>query len=369
MRSSTGAHYIALDHVRALAAFLVVVWHFTHGPGGYPVRFDYVPWLFPLALLDEGHTGVALFMTLSGYLFAKLLDGTAIHYPAFLWNRVLRLFPLLLLVLAIVGAQIVWIGGSAAWYAGVLLKGLVVPAWPNGAWSITVELHYCVVLPLLLWMLRRSTWWLFMVVAVAIALRWMLQHEGWNVRFLAYWTIVGRIDQFVLGMLAYRFRPFLARQHAIAATTAVAFMVFYWYFDSRGGFTRAPSGALWNVLGTIEGAAYAIGIAWYDGSFAPAATGVSKFVGRLGEYSYSIYLLHYFVVFAFARFVDERVMDISNFYLALAWATAFFVLMYVPGSLSFRFVEAPFLRLRRRYVVGPRSTETTTPGSVAEGAS
>jgi len=28
-----------------------------------------------MALLDEGHTGVALFMTLSGYLFAKLLDG------------------------------------------------------------------------------------------------------------------------------------------------------------------------------------------------------------------------------------------------------------------------------------------------------
>src|SRR5271169_6463136 len=101
MRSSSGTHFIALDHVRALAAFMVFAWHFTHGLGGYPIPFDYVPALFPFSLLDEGHTGVALFMTLSGYLFAKLLDGKSINYLAFLWNRVLRLFPLLLVVILI----------------------------------------------------------------------------------------------------------------------------------------------------------------------------------------------------------------------------------------------------------------------------
>jgi len=30
-------------------------------------------------------------MTLSGYLFAKLLDGKRIKYGSFLWNRFLRL--------------------------------------------------------------------------------------------------------------------------------------------------------------------------------------------------------------------------------------------------------------------------------------
>lgn len=83
MRSSSGAHFIALDHVRALAAFIVFAWHFTHAANDYPVAFDYVPALFPFSILDEGHTGVALFMTLSGYLFAKLLDGKSIDYRAF----------------------------------------------------------------------------------------------------------------------------------------------------------------------------------------------------------------------------------------------------------------------------------------------
>src|SRR5262245_13547807 len=103
MKSSSGAHFIALDHIRALAAFFVVAWHFTHTRNGFPVPFSYVPAVFPLAILDEGHTGVALFMTLSGYLFAKLLDGKSIDYRAFIWNRALRLLPLLLVVIGIVG--------------------------------------------------------------------------------------------------------------------------------------------------------------------------------------------------------------------------------------------------------------------------
>ena len=39
-------------------------------------------------------------MTLSGYLFAKLTFGIPISYPRFLWNRLIRLAPLLLFVLA-----------------------------------------------------------------------------------------------------------------------------------------------------------------------------------------------------------------------------------------------------------------------------
>ena len=112
MRSSSGEHFIALDHVRALAAFMVFAWHFTHAENGYPVPFEYVPALFPFSLLDEGHTGVALFMTLSGYLFAKLLDGKSIDYKVFLWNRALRLFPLLVVVILIVGILRFMSGGS-----------------------------------------------------------------------------------------------------------------------------------------------------------------------------------------------------------------------------------------------------------------
>ena len=90
MKSTSGAHYVALDHIRAVAALLVFVWPFTHSTNGYPMLFEGPPFWGPLVLFDEGHVGVALFMTLSGYLSAKLLDGKKVIYHLFLWNRFLR---------------------------------------------------------------------------------------------------------------------------------------------------------------------------------------------------------------------------------------------------------------------------------------
>ena len=361
MKSSSGAHFIALDHIRALAALIVLTWHFIHAINGYPVTFDYVPAIFPLAVLDEGHTGVALFMTLSGYLFAKLLDGKSIDYRAFIWNRALRLLPLLIVVILLVGVQKFLNGESLVVYACSVVYGLWLPSLPNGGWSITVEFHYYLVLPLLLWMFSKSEMLPLSVVASAIFLRWFLYQQNGEVQSLAYATIIGRIDQFVLGMLAYHFRVHIARRHVLALLVITAFTAFYWFFNLQGGFFRNPSypspNPLWIFLPTIEGIAYAIGIAWYDNSFSHSQSGLSRFAGRLGEYSYSIYLLHFFVVFEAAKFVNEQIMSISNFYLACLWAVFFFVLMLLPGYVSFRFIEAPFLKLRKHYIKVPHSSE------------
>jgi peptidoglycan/LPS O-acetylase OafA/YrhL len=363
MRSSSGVHFIALDHVRALAAFMVFVWHFTHADNGYPVPFDNVPALFPFSVLDEGHTGVALFMTLSGYLFAKLLDGKSIDYKMFIWNRVLRLFPLLMVVILIVGITIFVRGESLSKYAYSIAKGVLFPYLPNGGWSITVEFHYYLILPLFLRILAKSKLLPLFIIIAAIALRLFLYHEIGEIQSLAFWTIIGRIDQFTLGMLVYQFRSHLAHKHFVAITTIIGFMMIYWYFDVQGGFYQnlsypSPS-PLWILLPTIEGIAYAISISWYDNSFFHSTSGVSKFIGRIGEFSYSIYLLHFFIVFHAARFVNEWIMDISNFYLACLWSIIFFVLMMIPGYISFHFIEAPFLKLRKHYVKVPHRSQET----------
>lgn len=353
MRSSTGQHYIALDHVRALAALLVFTWHFMHSNNGYPVPFVGAPTIFPLALFDEGHTGVALFMTLSGYLFAKLLDGKTIDFKAFFWNRALRLLPLLMLVCLCVGIQLYFRGADLQRYLLSLLKGLVLPTLPNGGWSITVEMHFYVLLPALLWLLGKSRFLPIVLVIAAILLRHVLHAYLGTVQMPAYLTLVGRIDQFVIGMLAFHFRGAFVGRHRIAIAIFIAFAAFYWYFDRLGGFYRFPSppspSALWIYLPTLEALAYGSLIAWYESSFAPAKTGISRFIGLAGEYSYSIYLLHFFVVFAAADFVDKHIMTISNFYVACAWSLVGFLLMMPIGYLSYRFVESPFLRLRRRY--------------------
>ncbi|MDP3813683.1 acyltransferase [Pseudomonas sp.] len=360
MKSSSGHHFVALDHIRALAALLVFTWHFIHaGRSGYPVPHEaFVSvFAFPLAIFDEGHVGVALFMTLSGYLFAKILDGKSIDYGSFLWNRFLRLAPLLVLVIAVVGLQRSLEGESIWTFMTTMMTGIVMPVWPNGGWSITVELHFYFSLPFLLFLIRRVWWAALLLVCVAIALRISIYIQSGEVQPAAYWTIIGRIDQFVLGMLAFHARLHLAGHHFRAISAITLFLVFYWGFSYAGGFHGMPSypspSAIWIILPTIEGLACAIAIAWYDGSFTPSRTGVSGLIGHVGQCSYSIYLLHVFVVYEAAWLVNERVMDISTLYPALGWAFLCFVALLPVAMLSFRFVERPFLLLRRNYVGVP----------------
>lgn len=300
MKSSSGVHFIALDHIRALAAFMVCTWHFTHGGGaiGYPVSFDYTPAVFPFALLNEGHTGVALFMTLSGYLFSKLLDGKSINYGVFLWNRAVRLLPLLVLVIVLVGLTKLARGEEVYRYVESVLKGIVYPTLPNGGWSITVEAHYYLVLPAFLWMLKKSRFLPLALIVLAILIRLALYAWKGEIQSLGYWTIIGRVDQFALGMIAYRLRSIIAHRHTIAIGVATAFSLFYWYFDSSGGFYQSPAypspRAIWIFLPTIEAVAYGTFICWYDTSFTFPPHPVSRFIGQMGEFSYSIYLFHFF---------------------------------------------------------------------------
>ena len=98
---------------------------------------------------------------------------------------------------------------------------------------------------------------------------------------------------------------------------------------------------------TIEGLAYSLAIAWYDTSFTQKSTAISKLIGQIGAYSYSIYLLHFFVVFKAANYINQNIMDISNFYIAIGWSIICFILMLPVGYLSFRFIEGPFFKIKK----------------------
>ena len=366
MQSSKGAHWIALDHIRALAAFFVFTWHFVHAADGHPVGFDGAPLVFPLAVLDEGHTGVALFMTLSGYLFAKLLDGKSVDYPAFLWNRFLRLAPLLFLVLLVTAAINLLVGGvpGLLFYLRNTAAGFVIPfprpPYDNGIWSIIIEVHFYIALPLLLVGARRWKLALLICVAATLAFRASLFAAGADAQLLGYWTIIGRLDQFVLGIFAYQYRHLLRGRHWQVGVIAIVFCLFLLLVRQQRRLLRdrcrdRPRVGLGRPA-DFEAMAYATLISYYDGSYSPRADGISGLIAKAGAYSYSIYLLHFVIVFAAADFVNRHVMQISNFYVACLWSLLCFCLMVPIGRLSYVCIEEPFLRRRRSYLKASRTT-------------
>lgn len=360
MKSSTGKYFIALDHVRALAAFIVFTWHFIHINNGHHAP----PPAFPLSILTEGHTGVALFMVLSGYLFAKLLDLKTIIYTQFLWNRFLRLAPLLLLIIFIVGLQKYFAGQDIFYYTKSILAGSIKPSLPNGGWSITAEFHFYLILPFLLLITTKWRYSLLLVLGLPLVMRFFLWQEIGQIQSLSYWTIIGRIDQFLLGILAFKFRKNVANKHTIVILVLFIFACFYWYFDSIRGFYKSPSypspSSIWIYMPTIEGFAYALLIAWYDNSFKHSTGKISRFVALIGTYSYSIYLLHFFIVFRMANAINSHIVELSNIHIAMLFSFLCFLVMVPIGHISYNLIEKPFLRFRTKYIVTNKYVESST---------
>jgi peptidoglycan/LPS O-acetylase OafA/YrhL len=353
LKSSSGKYYVALDHVRALAIFLVFSWHFINLSYGATAYKSPVP-VFPLSIVMEGQTGVAIFMALSGYLFAKLLDGKRIDYKSFIWNRCIRLLPLLILVIVLVGIERLTNGMSLPTYLKTIFDGLVFPSLPHGGWSITVEFHFYLLLPLILWAARKSRYALPLMLTMAILLRTFLYYRYSEIQSLAYFTIIGRIDQFLMGILACQFRHKFAGRHLPVALIAILFAVFYYEFDCSGGFYNNPGypsiNPLWIFMPTIEGMAYAAMIAWYDSSFNHSTGRISRFIASIGTYSYSIYLLHLFFIFKFFEVINQYVYLPNNVYMGMLFSLISFLAMIPIGYISHRFVELPFSKFRVKYI-------------------
>lgn len=352
MRSTDGIYFSRLDHVRAIAAYLVFVWHFLHMTPSFPVPYNSVP-MFPFALLDEGHTGVALFMTLSGYLFAKLVGDRGIDFPNFLWSRAVRLAPLLIVCIT-AWVVIGWLAGEPIPVSDIV-GGVLFPTWPRGTWSISIELHFYLLFPLLLLLSRRyGPFALLGVVAVAMLMRFDWWRTYGEAQHIAYWTIVGRIDQFVFGMLFAMVkirRPVLG---AVAGISMLSFLALWTQFDQMGGYynhTGAPSQSpLWIFIPTAEAITWGSLIAFYDGSSFRMPAWLDRALAKVGEWSYSIYLLHFFPMVLLRNIFWDRAGSADNFFLALLTANLAFLAFLPVAGLSYNYFEKRFLIYRRHYL-------------------
>lgn len=365
MRSSSGEYYVGLDHVRALAVFMVFTWHFLHVNNGHlephQGTFDFIGF----SLFAEGHTGVSLFMVLSGYLFAKLTHNKNIDYRKFLAARAVRLLPLLLAVcLYYVLSDFIRFGPEQGARAIVaMLKGVIFPTLPNGIWSITVEFHFYLIFPLIILLERRLAFSSIAIIATAFLIRVgvLIFDENSTAQGVAYWTIFGRIDQFIIGILFARYGQGLAGRHLIAVVTLVAFLAGYAWFDSLGGYhanTTFPNIWLFNLA--LEALAYGALIAYYDLTYKFAKTGVSGCIARVGEASYSIYLLHFFWVFQMTEVVNQYVVVIDTIYKGLFFSFLCFIPTAMIGWQSYRRYECYWLRFRRPYAKDAKDAEAST---------
>ncbi len=356
MRASNGAYFQGLDHVRAVAAVLVYWWHVLH----LYVPPQYHPPLFMLSWFEEGHTGVALFMALSGYLFAKLTDGCRVDTLNFLWNRACRLLPLFVVMYAFYAV-------TERYTLGALLSGFLFPKeWPGASWSLAIELQFYIAFPVLLWLRNRfggraANVALIGIVTACVAARGVVWFTTGSVEHLAYWTILGRADQFAMGMLFYELSktPLLRERRGalLIGTIAVILLVFHALNLDGGAFDAFPKPSAsphWVWLPLFEGVSYGCLIMCYDTMPWKLTGRVFDALARLGELSYSIYLIHSALVMGLLY----RFMPIETpLWIVVTAGVAFFPIVVMLAHLSYTYIEKPFLRHRRPYLTMLRQSD------------
>jgi len=332
----------ALDGLRALAITAVFVAHDDE------------------KTFANGGLGVEVFFVLSGFLITSLVVAeygsvTGFKYRRFLARRFLRLMPALIPVLAFaVFASFVLSGSidaqtrSAAPFALVYLSNWY-RAFGHEAgllahtWSLSIEEQFYLVWPLILGLAygfkgERGVLWTA-VTLVAVSTTWRIALTASGASFdRVYNGTDTQADQLLVGCslaLLFRQSPRFVRGFSrlgpVGLVVIVGLMVsqldddFFFYVGDTVVAVCAAALISWLVLG--------------GASRLHAAFELAPVVG-LGRISYGFYLWHYPIILV----VRDRISNVIGCGFAAA------ILSLGASVASFRFVERPILRWRKRVV-------------------
>ena len=369
MKSSNIRYIPTVDHLRAFAAALVVFYHGMQLFGSFSrtnsESFDR-HWTITknplLALVAEGHSAVALFLVLSGFIFTYGAAGRDISYWQFLANRMWRIAPLFFLVI-IFGIHVYPENFSILGFLqtlaflGDLPGGIQAGALTNNTWSVGIEFRCYFVFPFLLHFVERyGLRYVLGVLLVTLLFRCLHFFNYDRAEDIAYWTIVGRLDQFVIGMataIVYRRLEGHKRvlRWMLPAAVAAVLAGLEW-FNSEGGFPADN----WHRIfwPSIEGCFWAFLVLTYvsfDRGDGRTGNWVSAVVARLGQISFSTYLLHFPVIalLIHRRWMPHLSTDPNDNGL-LATLLVAWPLSIAVSALTYNVVERPFMSYRKRYI-------------------
>ena len=367
MKSTNFGYIPALDHLRGFAAVLVLFFHSSHFISHkliYSTPYDPAKWAKAgnpfSALAIEGHTAVSLFFLLSGFVFTVGSLQKKLNYLGFYRNRLLRTYPLFLFFLTLGIAFNTENFSITALLQSVFFMANSDTAINGGAftfvfWSIAVEWHFYLLFPLLLVCVQKWGWKVLPGLILALlVVRTGAYFAGADMRVLSYWTIVGRLDQFLLGMLAgiYYRNYFVAgkRLDYVAIGGACLVLMLLFGFNQLGG--GGANNYLWIFWPTLEAMAWAIFLIGYLSIARHFHRLVGNALVALGTISYSIYMGHYLVLDFFLRHEWESLWRLGDPVATAALNTFVFMLPLVLllATITYFCVERPFLLRRRKYV-------------------
>lgn len=345
-----------LDHLRFVAAGLVVLYHYFHDIvglsywGNNPV----------LSLIDEGHTGVSLFMVLSGFIFGKIGYNRELDYRQFIVNRIIRIYPLYFVALFISHSshRLEFSKVDVLFFLFPFFNQIDLAKVPQFGqlWTVGVEFQFYLIFPFLSTFINRKGFrYLASLLGLLIGIRYLLYMYEGSVRDIAYWTILGRLDQFLLGIgAAYlyqqkRFSVMLESRINCLLSVAVIVILIY-AFDFSGGYSNAPQAKWWIIWSFAEGLGWSYLALSYLCVKITIPISISKLFSTLGALSFSIYVMHYMVIPYVHRYIGRvHYTGINSLDITIEGVFVVLPLVVSFSYVTHRLIEMPFLSLRKSY--------------------
>jgi peptidoglycan/LPS O-acetylase OafA/YrhL len=364
-----------LDALRAIAILMVLGRH-----AGETMLFAHTANFYTAYWARVGWAGVDLFFVLSGFLISGLLfsdyqEKGRIDVARFYIRRGLKIWPSFYALILI---GLLWdavlpghtISTKRLWAELLFVQDYFRSIW-GITWSLAVEEHFYLSLPLVLvLMIRRASAkpfaalpYLFVAIGVfSLVCRFI---AGWRQDGVVdWWTCVFpthlRMDGLMFGvLLCYyrRFRPSVFKRIvgwrggwvlAAAAITALSILPVEGRHMHTWGFTLIYLAAGWVV---------ARAVAFEGRRLIRIASGV---LARIGLYSYSIYLWHIFVVQKILSHCHIS-SPVLMFWCALAGPILF-------GIAAAKAIEIPVLRFRDRvFASGFKGDVASIPAGPSQG--
>lgn len=354
-----------LDHLRALAILLVFAFHYYILSSGQP------EWLPKTA--SFGWTGVDLFFVLSGFLisnqlFAQIKIGQNISFKEFFLKRFFRIIPAFSVTLALYfcipffrekeSLPALWKFISFSQNFGLNLKDF---GTFSHAWSLCVEEHFYLFLPLILILLQsrkllKNSYWLLIVLFL---LGFAIRIYSFNQLYVAktedenawmywykyiYYPTYNRLDGLLVGVsiaVMYQFSPKLWNRiskygNLFIVLSFIVLTLAYFLCEDQMTFNASVFGF------PLIAIAYGCMIV---GAISPTSflfkwnSKASTFIATL---SYAIYLTHKGVIHSTHQLLKNCTLD-PNLMLVICIATcmAFAYLLHL-------IVEKPLMKLRSR---------------------
>ncbi|MGB6691182.1 MAG: acyltransferase [Terracidiphilus sp.] len=322
--------------------------------------------------------GLNLFFTLSAFLICELLirekeTTSTVRIEQFYVRRILRIWPLYYLGLAIgVGAALLPGGdprsiAAIGWFA-IFLSTWTIPAHgvaPNPVfplWSISVEEQFYLMAPWLLKYLNRKALYVFCFVVLLVSNIWLFQLGSVRAPLFRIWAnSFVEFEPFAAGiLLCLLLRGRLPRiavwQRFILA--AGGWLLWLYACSSLSVvFDPHKNPGSWSLiggyaLGALGSVLMVMAFLGIDPSLLP------RWAIYLGRISFGLYAYHQFAIYVTSRFLtpwltsipipSDRLRPLRGFGLDVL---APFVLTVVTASLSYRFYESRFLKLKKRFTV------------------